>query len=92
MSFDLDIRNMELEKYYQKSSFHVSRSFSMKDYMNNDIFCKIQSIHIYNKYQKTIGTFVLKHFVSKKINITSLKSLNRNMFIFMRFSISLRSN
>ena len=88
MSFDLDMRNMELEKYYQKSSFHVSRSFSMKDYMNNDI----QSIYIYNKYQKTIGPFVLKYFVSKKINITSLKSLNRNMFIFMRFSISLRSN
>ena len=88
MSFDLDMRNMELEKYYQKSSFHVSRSFSMKDYMNNDI----QSIYIYNKYQKTIGPFVLKYFVSKKINITSLKSLNRNMFIFMRFSISFRSN
>ena len=88
MSFDLDMRNMELEKYYQKSSFHVSRSFSMKDFMNNDI----QSINIYNKYQKTTGPFVLKYFVSKKINITSLKSLNRNMFIFMRFSISLRSN
>ena len=55
-------------------------------------YCPSVLRYIHSTYQKDIGSFMLKYFVYKKINIISLKSLNRNIFAFMRLSIYLRDN